>query len=108
MMTLQTVLLARLRTSQLIKVTSDANGNAVGFVTIQGKNYQAGTTGADVLVNSAAAAPTTGVATGTLLSDATATAQLQGTSTQNHWLCWTKLSLLLINSVLLWVRYRTV
>jgi flagellin len=29
---------------QLIKVTSDANGAAVGFVTIQGKNYQAGTT----------------------------------------------------------------
>jgi hypothetical protein len=29
-------------------------------------------------------------------------------SSQIHWLCWTKLSLLLINSVLLWVRYRTV
>ncbi|MBA7854457.1 FliC/FljB family flagellin [Enterobacter sp. LM3] len=69
---------------QLIKVTSDANGAAVGFVTIQGKNYQAGTTGVDVLVNSAAAAPTTGVATGTLqLSGATATAELKGTATQN-------------------------
>jgi flagellin len=51
---------------QLIKVTSDSAGAAVGYVTIQGKNYQAGTTGVDVLANSGVAAPTTGVATGTL------------------------------------------
>ena len=69
---------------QLIKVTSDSAGAAVGYVTIQGKNYQAGTNGTDVLANSGVAAPTTGVATGTLqLSGAAATAELKGTATQN-------------------------
>lgn len=71
------------QTGQLIKVTSDANGDAIGFVTIQGKNYQAGTNGTDVLKNSAGATPTA-VATGTLeLSGATATAELKGASTQS-------------------------
>ncbi|HIC2037155.1 FliC/FljB family flagellin [Enterobacter soli] len=72
--------------NQLIKVTSDSAGGAVGYVTIQGKNYQAGTdgTGTDVLANSGVAAPTTTVATGTLqLSGATATAELKGAATQN-------------------------
>ena len=69
---------------QLIKVTSDTSGNAVGYVTIQGKNYQAGTNGTDVLANSGVAAPTTGVNTGTLqLSGASATAELKGAATQN-------------------------
>jgi len=69
---------------QLIKVTTDSAGDAIGYVTIQGKNYQAGADGKDVLVNSAAAAPTTGAATGTLqLSGATATAELKGAATQD-------------------------
>ncbi|MFV9686708.1 FliC/FljB family flagellin [Pantoea sp. KXB45] len=52
------------QTGQFIKVGAKADGTAVGFVTIQGKNYQAGTTGTDVLANSKdASAPTTTVAT---------------------------------------------
>ncbi|MBK0094736.1 FliC/FljB family flagellin [Erwinia sp. S63] len=54
------------QTKQLIKVSADASGNAVGFVTIQGKNYKAGTdgTGTDVLKNSKdSTAPTSTVAT---------------------------------------------
>ncbi|HFK5796973.1 TPA: FliC/FljB family flagellin [Enterobacter hormaechei subsp. oharae] len=56
------------QTAQLIKVGTKTNTDGttavVGYVTIQGKNYQAGVTGADVLANSNdATAPTTGVDT---------------------------------------------
>ncbi len=52
------------QSKQLIKVGADASGNAVGFVTIQGKNYQAGTNGTDVLANSKdSATPTSTVGT---------------------------------------------
>lgn len=59
------------QSAQLIKVGAKADGTAVGFVTIQGKNYQAGTTGTDVLANSKdSSAPTTGTGTaGIELSD---------------------------------------
>ncbi|WP_312544742.1 FliC/FljB family flagellin, partial [Pantoea eucalypti] len=75
------------QSGQLIKVGAKADGTAVGFVTIQGKNYQAGTTGSDVLVNSknsAAPTTTTGTAGIQLSSNAagtiTASAQFAGAS----------------------------
>ncbi|WP_338574627.1 FliC/FljB family flagellin [Erwinia billingiae] len=50
--------------AQLIKVGTDANGKAVGFVTVQGKNYVAGATdGTDVLANSKDSATPTKVGT---------------------------------------------
>ncbi len=79
---------------QLIKVGTDANGAAAGYVTIQGKNYTAGSTGTDVLANSGTSTPTSAVATTLALSagttDATdptksfaATAQFTGASTND-------------------------
>ncbi|WP_413529607.1 flagellin [Rahnella inusitata] len=53
---------------QLVKVGTDATGAAAGFVTVQGKNYTAGTNGTDVLANSGTANPTT-AATALALSD---------------------------------------
>ncbi|HAU5562391.1 TPA: FliC/FljB family flagellin [Serratia fonticola] len=50
---------------QFIKVTTDSAGDAVGFVTVQGKNYLAGTTGKDAIANSGDTANPTDVATGT-------------------------------------------
>ena len=60
---------------QLVKVGTDSTGAAVGYVTVQGKNYVAGvdaaktdgTAGKDVLVNGGATA-TTGKATSLVLS----------------------------------------
>jgi flagellin len=69
---------------QLIKVGSNAAGDAVGFVTIQGKNYQAGTNGTDVLANSEDSTAATSVGTtGIELSGASATAEFAGTSTSD-------------------------
>jgi len=75
------------QTGQLIKVGTNASGTAVGYVTIQGKNYQAGSTGEDVLANSKdSTAPTTAVdttgielSTGTTIT--TATTEFAGAST---------------------------
>lgn len=39
------------QSGQPIKVSSDASGNAVGYVTVQGKNYLAGATGKDAIVD---------------------------------------------------------
>jgi len=58
------------QSAQAIKVGTNASGAAVGFVTVQGKNYTAGATGADVLVNGGTT-PTT--ATGTSLDLSTGT-----------------------------------
>ncbi|ELE6988040.1 FliC/FljB family flagellin [Enterobacter kobei] len=77
---------------QFIKVASNASGDAVGFVTIQGKNFLAGTTGdgKDAIVNTSGTTkgtPTpTNVATGSAatplqLSGTTATAEFAGAST---------------------------
>lgn len=77
---------------QFIKVASNASGDAVGFVTIQGKNFLAGTTGdgKDAIVNTSGTTkgtPTpTNVATGSVatplqLSGTTATAEFTGAST---------------------------
>ncbi|WP_112291756.1 FliC/FljB family flagellin [Rahnella sp. AN3-3W3] len=82
------------QSKQLIKVGTDANGAAAGYVTIQGKNYTAGSTGTDVLANSGTSTPTSAVATTLALSagttDATdptksfaATAQFTGASTND-------------------------
>ncbi|MBU9835322.1 FliC/FljB family flagellin [Rahnella perminowiae] len=68
------------KTGALVQVGTDATGNAAGFVTIQGKNFQAGTNGTDVLKNSAGATATT-VATATF-DIATAT-QFKGASSNN-------------------------
>ncbi len=57
---------AATQSAQLIKVGTNADGDAVGYVTIQGKNFLAGSdgTGTDVLSNSADSAnPSSGVAT---------------------------------------------
>ncbi|WP_171854052.1 FliC/FljB family flagellin [Enterobacter hormaechei] len=77
---------------QFIKVASNASGDAVGFVTIQGKNFLAGTAGdgKDAIVNTSGTTkgtPTpTNVATGSAatplqLSGTTATAEFAGAST---------------------------
>lgn len=76
------------QTAQFIKVGAKADGTAVGFVTVQGKNYQAGTdgTGTDVLANSKDATTVTNVATaGIQLSNSAdgttkASAEFTGTS----------------------------
>jgi flagellin len=78
--------------AQLIKVGTNATGDAVGFVTVQGKNYVAGTagTGADVLANSKDSATPTAIATtGIQVSDSAdgtttkATAEFSGASTSD-------------------------
>ncbi|MEL7694713.1 MULTISPECIES: FliC/FljB family flagellin [Pantoea] len=53
------------QSGQFVKVSADKDGNAVGFVTVQGKNYIAGDTGDgdDVLANTGSATPTN-IATG--------------------------------------------
>ncbi|MBF7980108.1 MULTISPECIES: FliC/FljB family flagellin [Rahnella] len=66
----------------LVKVGTDSTGAAAGFVTVQGKNYQAGT-GTDVLVNSTGATPTTSAATTLVLSGTGATAAFTGASTND-------------------------
>lgn len=76
--------------AQFIKVASDSSGDAVGFVTIQGKNFLAGTDGKDAIANTSGttkATPTpTNVATGSVgtplqLSGTSATAEFTGAST---------------------------
>lgn len=75
------------QTAQLIKVGTNSDGDAVGYVTIQGKNYQAGTTGEDVLANSEdSTAPTstvdtTGIELSTGTTITTATKEFEGAST---------------------------
>ncbi|WBG92287.1 FliC/FljB family flagellin [Pantoea piersonii] len=79
------------QSGQFIKVSADKDGTAVGYVTVQGKNYIAGATGtgADVLANSGSATPTD-VATGgttplelTSKGSTTATAEFAGAATNN-------------------------
>lgn len=65
----------------LVKVGTDSTGAAAGFVTVQGKNYQAGT-GTDVLVNSAGTTATS-AATTLVLSGTGATAAFTGASTND-------------------------
>ena len=71
---------------QFIKVATNSTGVAVGYVTIQGKNYIAGDdgTGTDAIVNSKDSANPTAVATGGTnkidLSGASATDQFVGAS----------------------------
>lgn len=62
----------------LVKVGTDATGAAEGFVTVQGKNYMAGT-GTDVLANSGTSTATTKAST-LVLSGALATAVFKGAS----------------------------
>ena len=88
-------------TGVAVKVGADATGAAQVTPKFRGKNYSLS---AASIVNGGAGG-TTGVAEAVTLNTA---GEFTGVSTQIHWLCWTKLSLLLINSVLLWVRYRTV
>ncbi|WP_442798651.1 FliC/FljB family flagellin [Pantoea vagans] len=76
---------------QFVKVGADSTGSAVGFVTVQGKNYVAGATGtgADVLANSGTTTPTdikTGDTTPIELSSkgsTVATAQFAGAATND-------------------------
>jgi flagellin len=75
--------------NQAIKVTTDSSGAAVGFVTVQGKDYLAGTdgTGTDAILNGGGT-PTTTVATTLQLSDDTvantkATTTFAGTATND-------------------------
>ncbi|MDR3434437.1 MAG: FliC/FljB family flagellin [Rouxiella aceris] len=69
------------QTGALVQVGADANGNATGFVTVQGKNYGAGVTGTDVLANGGATPTTTVATTGVALSGATPTTVFAGAST---------------------------
>jgi len=79
------------QSGQYVKVGADSTGNAVGFVTVQGKNYVAGATGtgADVLANSGSTTPTdvaTGGTTAIELSSkgaTVATAQFAGAATND-------------------------
>lgn len=96
---------AATQANQLIKVAADSNGDAAGYVTFQGK-----TTVQQLLPLWMITMQLLVLRTKLLLSFLL---QLQHLNSkvhrlQIHWLCWTKLSRLLINSVLLWVRYRTV
>ncbi len=79
------------QSAQAIKVTTNSSGAAVGYVTVQGKNYLAGTngTGTDAIVNGGTNA-TTSVATTLQLSDdaaatlpTTATKEFTGTATND-------------------------
>lgn len=93
-------------TGKYVKVGADALGAAVGYVTVQGQNFKAD---AGALVNSRMLL----VVRMLLLQLAILLIKRMLTFTlepllQIHWLCWTKLSHLLINSVLLWGRCRTV
>jgi flagellin len=80
---------AATQSAQPIKVTTDSSGNAVGYVTVQGKDYLAGTTGdgKDAIVNGGATATTTAGTTLQLSDDTTAgtsaTATFAGTATNN-------------------------
>ena len=75
------------QSDQYIKVAANDDGDAVGFVTVQGKNYLAGDdgTGTDAIANSGDTASPTAVATGGTtaieLSGDDATAQFTGAST---------------------------
>lgn len=79
------------QSAQAIKVGTDANGAAIGFVTVQGKNYTAGTDGADVLVNGGTTPTTTkgtalDLSTGTKsdgTTNVTASATFAGAATNN-------------------------
>lgn len=80
------------QSGQLVKVGTDATGAAAGYVTVQGKNYTAGT-GTDVLANSGATTPTSKPTTlvlsagettpGDASTAVTATAQFAGASTND-------------------------
>ncbi|WP_343646129.1 FliC/FljB family flagellin [Enterobacter sp.] len=65
---------------QFIKVASDANGDAVGFVTIQGKNFLAGTDGKDAIVNTSGTTKGTPTPTDVATGDTTTPLQLSGAS----------------------------
>ncbi|EQB4458309.1 flagellin [Enterobacter hormaechei] len=69
------------QTAQPIKVSTNANGEAVGVVTVQGKNYLAGATGTgkDAIANSGTTTPTS-VATTIQLSAQAAVAAIPETS----------------------------
>ncbi|WP_292992269.1 FliC/FljB family flagellin [Pantoea sp.] len=77
------------QSGQFVKVGADSTGSAVGFVTVQGKNYVAGTNGTDVLANSGSTTPTdiaTGGTTAIELSSkgtTVATAQFAGAATND-------------------------
>lgn len=71
---------------QFIKVAADDAGDAVGFVTVQGKHYLAGSDGKDAIANSGDTASVTDEATGAAgsaieLTGTSATAEFTGTST---------------------------
>ncbi|WP_159281086.1 FliC/FljB family flagellin [Rahnella variigena] len=71
------------QTGALIKVGTDASGAAQGYVTVQGKNYVAGTDGKTLLVNNATAETTSLKLSETTTGAGDATAQFTGASSNN-------------------------
>lgn len=64
---------------QFIKVAADDKGDAVGFVTIQGKNFLAGSDGKDAIANTSATTKTTPTPTNVATGDTTTPLELSGT-----------------------------